>query len=368
MSAYLSAAAAFSAWALSGTRVMAAVAVMIAVTVLAGRSVAQSLSNVAPGYAIVEAGGFQFQRIAEGVLFLNGGLGGRVVVIVNDDDVVLVDTGAMPRKTAEFLSAVRDLTGTPVRYVVNTHWHYDHTDGNQVFGPDVRILAHEAVYSEMTADPLHREPFKTSQPLFGSAATDALRRQLAQADKAADKAALTRQISAALETQQQLRAIMPTPPDITYSKRLILHAGNREIDLLFLGRGHTSGDTVVYLPREKIVCTGDLMESGLSYLGDSYPEEWIVTLDALKRLDWTVDLPGHGEPFGQKEHVTAFQAYLRDLMDQLSELRRHRISAKEAARRVDLTAHARDFPQIAGLGAEPRGVKRIYDLLAENGH
>src|SRR6266478_6428401 len=77
---------------------------------------------------------------------------------------------------------------------------------------------------------------------------------------------------------------------------MVLHRGAREIDLLFLGRGHTGGDTVVYLPKEKIVATGDLMESRLAYMGDAFFDEWVTTLDALKKLDFNVDLPGHGIP------------------------------------------------------------------------
>jgi glyoxylase-like metal-dependent hydrolase (beta-lactamase superfamily II) len=98
---------------------------------------------------------------------------------------------------------------------------------------------------------------------------------------------------------------------------MVLNRGGREIDLLFLGRGHTGGDTVVFLPKERIVCTGDLMESRLAYMGDAFFSEWITTLEELKKLDFAVDLPGHGVPFTNKSLITAYQAYLSDLINQV---------------------------------------------------
>jgi glyoxylase-like metal-dependent hydrolase (beta-lactamase superfamily II) len=147
---------------------------------------------------------------------------------------------------------------------------------------------------------------------------------------------------------------------------MTLHKGSREIQLLFLGRGHTGGDTFVYLPKEKIVCTGDEEEGArVAYMGDAFFDEWIATLEELKKLDFTLALGGHGTPFRDKSIITAFQSYLRDIVDQVSKLRKQGVSADEAAKRVDLRAHAKDFSQIQGPGAEARGVRRIYAWLDE---
>src|SRR5438128_6890381 len=161
----------------------------------------------------------------------------------------------------------------------------------------------------------------------------------------------------AMLPQSSNSVITPTPPNVTYSKKKVLNLGGREVQLLFLGRGHTNGDTVVFLPKEKIVCTGDLMESQIAYMGDAQFDEWITTLDALKNLDFETDLPGHGAPFKNKGLITAFQGYLRDLMKQGADLRRQSIPAETAAQRVDLTAYKTSFPQIQGPGADVRGVR-----------
>jgi len=137
------------------------------------------------------------------------------------------------------------------------------------------------------------------------------------------------------------------------------------VELLFLGRGHTDGDTVVYLPTEKIVATGDLMESTIAYMGDAQFDEWVTALEALKKIDWTLDLPGHGTPFRDKSRVTAFQGYLRDLVDQGRRLKAEGKTAEEAAQLVDLTKYRDTFPQIQGKGADIRGVRRLYVWLDE---
>jgi glyoxylase-like metal-dependent hydrolase (beta-lactamase superfamily II) len=326
---------------------------------------AQATAGAGP-YPVTQGKTYQFEKIADGVYYATGGFGSNNVVIVNDADVMIVDTGTTPANARAFLADIRMLTNKPVRYVVNTHWHFDHTDGNSIFGPDVQIMAHDYVRTAIsTFDVLHREPFLTSQGTAVPAQIEALKKQIADEKDAGRKATLSKQLADTEIILAQLKEIKPTPPNVTYSTKLVLHKGQREIDLLFLGRGHTAGDTVVYLPKERIVCSGDLMESRIAYMGDAYFDEWVTTLDALKKLDFAVDLPGHGVPFGDKGLITAFQSYLTDLTKQAAELKRQGVSADDAARRVDLRAHAKDFPQIEGLGADPRGVRRVYAWLDE---
>ena len=89
--------------------------------------------------------------------------------------------------------------------------------------------------------------------------------------------------------------------------------GGREIQLHVLGRGHTDGDLYIYLPKEKVVVTGDALIDWMPFLNDGYPEEWVHTLDALERLDFTHIIPGHGEVV-PKSHLAFFRGYLSDLI------------------------------------------------------
>jgi cyclase len=111
-----------------------------------------------------------------------------------------------------------------------------------------------------------------------------------------------------------------------------------------------------------------MMETQPAYMGDAMFDEWIKTLDALKELDFVVDLPGHGVPFRDKALITAYQGYLRDFMAQVTELRKQGLTPEEAAPKVDMTSHKGDFPQIQGPGAEIRGVRRMYAWMDESRH
>jgi len=319
-------------------------------------------------YPITQGHTYKFEKIADGVYYATGCAGSNNVVIVNDADVMLVDDGTTPAAARAFLEDVKLITNKPVRYVVNTHFHYDHTDGNSVFSPDVDIIGHEYVRTAiLTFNILNREPYTTSQGTAVPARIELLQKQIADEQNAGKKGTLQSQLAAAQKTAQDLKEIKPTPPNVTYSSKLIFHKGQREIQLLFLGRGHTGGDTVVFLPKERIVCTGDLMESRLAYMGDAFFDEWVATLESLKKLDFALVLPGHGTPFDDKGHITAFQSYLTDLTKQATDLHKQGVSADDASKRVDLTAHAKDFPQIQGPGADPRGVRRLYAWLDERG-
>jgi cyclase len=325
-------------------------------------------SSVPPiSFPVTQGKTYKFEKIADGVYYASGGVGSNNVVIVNDDDVLIVDTGTTPQAARNFLADIKTLTNKPVRYVVNTHFHYDHVDGNQIFGPDVQIIAHDYVRMAIsTFDVLRREPYNTSQLVNVPAQIDRLKQQVAAERDTAKKATLSDQLKATEQNFAQLKELKATPPTLTYSSKLVLHRGGREIDILFLGRGHTGGDTVVFLPKEKIVATGDLMESRLAYMGDAYFDEWVTTLEALKKLDFDIDLPGHGIPFRDKGLITAYQAYLTDFVNQARRLKGQGVSAEDAAKRIDLTAHAKAFPQIEGPGADLRGVRRAYAWMDEH--
>jgi len=187
---------------------------------------------------------------------------------------------------------VKLVTTKPIRYVVNTHFHYDHTDGNQVYAGKADIIAHEYVkYAIEKLDVLHREPYKTSQLTNVPARIETLKMRIAGEQDPQRKAALDRQLAVAQQGWEELKEITPTPPNVTYSDEEGHRPRRPRVQLLFLGRGHTNGDTVVFLPKEKIVATGDLMESTIAYMGDAQFDEWVTTLGKLKALDFDLDLP-----------------------------------------------------------------------------
>lgn len=314
------------------------------------------------------SGAHRFEKIADGIFYATASgtmqVGANSPVIVTDGETILIDSETSPAAGRALVQDIKVFTDKPVKYVIDSHFHYDHLFGNQIFGSDVQIIGHDHTRERLKANTLEQYTFLTSiRPL--AARVEGLRQRIAQEADPQQKATLERQVQNSLAYQEQVKEVRQTPPNVTFDNTLTLDRGGRELHLMYLGRGHTDTDVVTFLPKERIVATGDLMESVISYMGDSYPEDWIATLDKLKALDFDTVLPGHGVPFKGKERITAFQAYLRDLIAQTNALKRQGLSAEDAAAKVDLTKHAAMFPQIRAVGVDAAVTRRIYRLAQE---
>lgn len=313
----------------------------------------------------------RFERIADGVYYATSTgsmtVGANACIIVNDEDVFVYDPGESPAAARALVQDVKSITNKPIRFVAASHYHYDHAHGNGGFGSDVTLIGPERAYYRLSGaegNVLRGQTYAhQAAPDLLQQRLDALKAQTPPADPPG-QAAYYRQIAALDLRITQEREIVPTPPTLTYDTTLTLHRGGREIQLLNLGRGHTDTDQYLFLPKERIVCTGDAMQTGLAYMPDAYAAEWPETLERLAALDFDIVLPGHGTPFKGKQHIREFQAYLRDAHAQVMALRAQGLSAAEAGPKVDLMKHAAAFPQIRPTGLDLRTVQRMYDLAA----
>lgn len=314
------------------------------------------------------SGAHRFEKITDGIYYATASgtmqVGANSPIFVNDHETLIIDSETSPAAGRALVQDIKALTDKPVKYVIDSHFHYDHLYGNQIFGSDVQIIGHDHTALRLKANTLEQYTFLTSvRPI--PARVEALKQRIAQEADPQQKATLERQTQNSLAYLEQVKEVTQTPPNITFDNTLTLTRGGREFRLMYLGRGHTDTDVVTYLPKERVVATGDLMESLISYMGDSYPDEWIATLDKLKALDFDTVLPGHGVPFKGKERITAFQDYLRDLIAQTNALKRQGLSAEDAAAKIDLTKHAAMFPQIRAVGVDAAVTRRIYRLAQE---
>jgi glyoxylase-like metal-dependent hydrolase (beta-lactamase superfamily II) len=250
-----------------------------------------------------------------------------------------------------------------VRTVINTHFHYDHAHGNQVFDKDVAIIGHEFTREMLTGGKSIEMPLYKNYVTGLPRQIEDLKKRFAAESDATRKATLQTQLQVAENNAASQAELKPTPPNVTLQTQMTLYRGDREIQIRFLGRAHTGGDVVVYLPKEKIVVTGDLLTAALSNMSDAFVNEWSTTLDQLKKLDFVTVLPGHGDAFTDKAKIDYFQAYLRDVWDQVSRLKQQGVSAEDAAKRADLTKHKLHFPTIQGPGVPLIAATRIYELL-----
>ena len=253
---------------------------------------------------------FEVQKIAEGVYaVVRKDLPGLMVdannvFIINEEDVVVVDSNGAPSITREVLAALRKLTDKPVRYVVNTHYHDDHIRGNQVYReafPNVEFIGHAFARAYLPAEgAANRKEFLEGAPRFRDAMASLMGKNkslggwdLTEEERASYQSDI-RLINLVLSEGAQAETILPT---ITVEDRLTLHrGGGRVIDILHPGNGHTAADLVVYLPKEGVLATGDLVVAPVPLVGNpqSHVREWAATLGKLVALRPSVIVPGHG--------------------------------------------------------------------------
>ena len=315
---------------------------------------------------------YKFTEIVPGIYSAigTGGLivGSNSAVIVNKDDVVIVDSHISPESARAMVRELKSITDKPVKFLVNTHFHYDHTNGNQVFAapatgsPLVDIIGHDYTRRRLTGDILQRGMFAELLNGFPKQLEDLQARAAAEQDPAA-KARLDQQLVTQTAYGQQLRETRPTAPNVTLTDRMTLYRGDREIQLFFVGRGHTGGDVVVYLPKERVLCSGDVLVNQIANLVDGYVNEWPDALEKLRPIDFVDVIPGHGEPFKGKDRIDWFQGYLRDLWQQTTKLHADGIPAADAARRIDMTSHKPHYPSINGPGVPLVAVTRMYAVM-----
>jgi cyclase len=142
---------------------------------------------------------------------------------------------------------------------------------------------------------------------------DQLKDEIQQASSPEQKARLEANLQQAQAYLEELKQLKPALPTRTVASSVTLQEPGREIQVLLLGRGHTDGDVYIYLPKEKVVVTGDALVDWMPFLNDGYPEEWVQTLTALEQYDFTHIIPGHGEVV-PKANLAFFRGYLTDLI------------------------------------------------------
>jgi cyclase len=193
-------------------------------------------------------------------------------VLVGSGSTVLIDTAATRTRALVLREAVGRLSRRPVDLLVNTHSHGDHTFGNHLFAPRATVVAHERAAQEMADHGL----------------------------------ALT-----GLWPQVDWGDIRVALPDVTYRDRLALPDVGMRVELLHIGPGHTAGDTVVWLPDQRVLFTGDLVFSGATpFVLMGSLSGSLAVLDQLRVLEPLHVVPGHG-PLGGPELLDVNADYLR---------------------------------------------------------
>lgn len=257
---------------------------------------------------------FRLERLGDGIYFAvaiagTGAMGNAGIVDLGEETLIF-DTLLTARASRDLRATAERLTGRAPRYVVNSHYHGDHTGGNVVF-PEATIIATAPTASLISAENekmlrMLRErgaELDAQSRAEAAAATDpAVRRDIEE--QSDDFLALIREAS---ETRVR-------PPDVTFDSRLTIHGARRQAQLISWGGGHTPSDTVLYLPTERVLFAGDLIfyrcHASLNF-GD--PGEWLRILGEMELLEVDALAPGHGA-ITSRVAIAEQRAYLEALL------------------------------------------------------
>jgi glyoxylase-like metal-dependent hydrolase (beta-lactamase superfamily II) len=207
-------------------------------------------------------------------------------VIVGDDAVMVIDTQATPVMAQDVVRRIREVTDKPIKYVVLSHYHAVRVLGASGYKPE-HVIASRDTYDLIV--------------------------ERGEQDKASEIGRFPRLFRAVESVPPGL-----TWPTMTFEGRMSVWLGGLEVQLLQLGRGHTKGDTVVWLPSQRILFSGDLVEfDATPYAGDAYFGDWPQTLDKIAKLDPVALVPGRGAalptPARVREGLAGTRAFISDV-------------------------------------------------------
>jgi len=274
----------------------------------------------------------------------SGVVQGNCTLIIGDDAALLVDSGQFPSLAQRMVADTKKLTAKPVRYLVNTHWHFDHVWGNGVFRDAYPGLA--IISTEFTRELVEREGPKTikNQPKVNSD-------QAAQYHKAVadgrfpngpaldddEKQFLTR----IADTLEHINAEFPdtvhAPPTIGFEKKLTINLGTRTAEVLWLGRANTGGDAIVWLPDSKTLLTGDAVVYPAPFAFGSYMSEWPATLQKMIDLHPATIIPGHGPVMHDTTYLRTLIEMFQALTMQVNQAVAEKLTLAEMRKRVTLS-------------------------------
>ncbi len=228
--------------------------------------------------------------------------GGNVAAYITDEGVIVVDD-KFDADVAEILAKIKSVTDKPVKYVLNTHQHGDHTGGNQKLLPIAEIIIHENARANMVSGK------------------------------------------------------MPGVPRVTYSDQTGVYLGGKEVLAKHFGRGHTNGDAAIYFPALRTVHTGDLFVTGapfIDYSAHASAREWAGTIDGILKWDFDTVIPGHG-PVQKRADLIKFRDGMTKLCDRVGAAVREGKSKDEVSKLL-----------VAEFNWTPAGTARSLDgLIAE---
>lgn len=299
---------------------------------------------------------YQTVQVADGVIAFvasesnNGIVSGNCIAVIGDDGVLVVDSTSFPSHARKIISEIKKLTSQPVRFLVHTHWHPDHLMGDGEFQAAFPGIAFVSTRETRKAIAELAPKYIQGNAEQGAAYSAMMRKQIQdgkdQTGKVltdADKKYLTEYVNSidfAVPEYKQYKTVLP---NAVFDDAMTVHLGKREVQILFLGRGNTAGDAVVFVPDAKVVMTGDLLVAPTPYSYGSFLSEWVRTLDKVKALGATTIVPGHGPVQHDYSYLDLVSSALQSVISQVRAAVAKHLSLEDTRKQVDLNTFKQKF-------------------------
>ena len=262
---------------------------------------------------------FDIEKVADGVYLAvaraQATINSNAAIFVQSQDVLVVDSHSKPSAAASLVAQIKkEVTPKPVRYVVNSHFHWDHVQGNAAYragGGRVDFVASEPTKDMMQKEVRARIKVQVEQTLPAQIAD--LRARMGKATSAAERSFCQDQIRQMESYIAEMAKFQLELPTITFAKSHVIKDPAHELHIEFHGRAHTPGDVVVFCPQKRVAATGDMIHGFLPFIDDGYPRLWPKTIDTVGQLAFDKILPGHGPLHPNKERMVNMRNYIEEL-------------------------------------------------------
>ena len=266
---------------------------------------------------------FDIQKVAEGVYFARARaqaeINSNAAIFVNSSDILVVDAHSKPSAAASLIAQIkREVSPLPVRYVVNSHFHWDHTQGNHAY----RLAENKIDF--IASEPTKRLMSDLAQARLNDSLAqvpqqiESLRARASKSKSAAEKAFCADQIRQLEAYRAELQHYTLELPTITFAKTYVVKDKAHELHIEFHGHAHTAGDVVVHCPQQRVVSTGDMIHGFLPFIADGFPVSWPKTINSVAERDFTQVLPGHGPLHTNRQPMTSMRNYIEELTEKVA--------------------------------------------------
>jgi glyoxylase-like metal-dependent hydrolase (beta-lactamase superfamily II) len=287
---------------------------------------------------------------------------GNVVVVEQSSGLVVIDAGGSPASGRHVVEQIRSISRKPVRWLIYTHYHGDHNLGAGAFRrawPDLHIVSTDATRRNMTGEAM---AYVKTYDTGNQGTIDFAAEQLKRSDLSPSMRAGWQHLADVGPAMiAGYKSMSVYPADVTFARELILYDAVAPVEIRFLGRANTDGDAVIWLPKQRVLASGDIVVMPIPYASASFPAEWIDVLKKLDLFDYAFLIPGHGAVQTDHRYIGTLEVALQEIRSKVQALVDAGQPLEDVQKNVDLESLKAQF---AGSDEFDRFLLRAFFLRA----